>query len=305
MSPRAEDGVVYDIDGQSVKLSKPTKVLFPKDDFTKKDLADYYLAVAPSILEHMQGRPAMMQRAPEGVHGEVWYQKETPAYFPAWISRTTVKKRGGTNTLVIVDDAATLLYLANQASITLHTWLSKADQITYPDQMIFDLDPPQGRFDLARASARKLHALLEQLSLPSYLKTTGGKGLHVLVPLDRSEDFEEVRSFAESVAELLVARDHSHLTTEFTKSKRRGRLLVDVARNAYAQTAVAAYSVRVADGAPVSTPIEWRELSRVKPQSFTIRSVPKRLARKADPWRSLSRHATSLGKARRRLESLS
>jgi bifunctional non-homologous end joining protein LigD len=170
--------------------------------------------------------------------------------------------------------------------------------------MIFDLDPPQGKFALARAAARKLHDLLDELSLPAYLKTTGGKGLHVLVPLDRSEDFDEVRSFAESVAELLATRDPKHLTTEFSKSKRGGRLLLDVARNAYAQTAVAAYSVRVAPGAPVSTPIEWRELSRVKPASFTIRSVPKRVARKGDPWHSLSRHATSLRKARKRLESL-
>jgi bifunctional non-homologous end joining protein LigD len=304
MSPRAGEAVVFDVDGHSVKLSNASKVLFPRDGFTKKDLADYYLAVAPAILEHLRGRPAMMQRAPEGIDGQVWYQKETPAYFPAWISRTTVKKRGGTNTLVVVDNAATLAYLADQASITLHTWLSRADQINCPDQMIFDLDPPQGRFALARAAARKVHDLLDELSLPAYLKTTGGKGLHVLVPLDRSEDFDDVRSFAESVAEVLAARDPAHLTTEFSKSNRRGRLFLDVARNAYAQTAVAAYAVRIADGAPVSTPIEWGELSRVKPSSFTIRSVPKRLARKKDPWRSLSRQATSLRKARRRLESL-
>lgn len=295
-------------------ITHPERVLFPEAPgvrgvpdkaITKGDIVDYYRRVAPVMVPHLRGRPLMLERYPEGITGPGFYQKEASDHFPAWIHRVEVPKEGGTVTHVVCNDEETLVYLANQGCLTFHAWLSRADRIHHPDQLIFDLDPPPGGFETVRAAARHLGRLLEQLELVPFVKTTGSRGLHVAVPLDRRAAFDETRAFARDVAALVVAGDPGRLTTEVRKAKRDGRVFVDVLRNGYAQTAVAPYSVRARPGAPVATPLEWDEVGgRLDPQRYTIRNLFRRLGRKPDPWRNMARHARSLEPARRRLEPL-
>jgi bifunctional non-homologous end joining protein LigD len=287
------------------KISNPRKVLFPDDGITKADLAAYYAAVAKVMLPHVRRRPIMMQRWPNGIQEDLIVQQRAPDYFPSWVKRAKVKKRtGGSVTHALIDNSATLVFLADQACITPHVWLSRADKPESPDQMIFDLDPPEGDFGLACSAARVLHKVLGELGLAPFVKTTGAKGLHVQVPLDRRARFDDVRAFARDVASLIAARDR-RFTTEQRKAKRRGRLYLDVMRNAYGQTAVAPYAVRARAGAPVATPLDWRELAdrRLAPERFTLKTVPRRLKQRGDPWREMARQGHALGRARRRLSA--
>jgi bifunctional non-homologous end joining protein LigD len=288
------------------RISKAGKVLFPGDGITKGDLAGYYAAVAKVMLPHVRGRPIMMQRFPDGIMGEPIVQQRAPDYFPPWIKRVKVGKRaGGSVTHAVINNADTLAFLADQACITPHVWLSRADKLERPDQMIFDLDPPAGKFVLACEAARAVREVLDELGLTAFVKTTGGKGLHVQVPIERRADFDEVRTVARGIAEIVGRRHPQRFTTEQRKLKRRGRLYLDVMRNAYGQTAVAPYAVRGSEGAPVATPLTWEELDdrRLTPSQFTLKTVPRRVEREADPWRDLGRHASSLASARRRLKA--
>lgn len=287
----------------TVATTHPERVLFPDEGITKSDIVEYYRRVAPVMVRHLRGRPLMLERYPEGIAGPSFYQKEASAHFPAWVHRVEVPKEGGTVTHVVCDDEETLVYLANQGCLTFHAWLSRADRIHHPDQMIFDLDPPPGAFDTVRAATRHLGDILEELGLVPFVKTTGSRGLHVVVPLDGRPTFDETRAFARDVAALVVAGDPGRLTTEVRKAKRGGRVFVDVLRNGYSQTAVAPYSVRARPGAPVATPLDWEEItSRLDPGRYTIRNLFRRLGRKPDPWRDMARQARPLEPARRRLE---
>lgn len=291
---------------RTVEISNPDKVLYPGDGITKADLVEHYRRVATLMLPHVKDRPAAMERFPDGITGERIFQKDVPRYFPSWIRRVTVRKAGGSLNQVVCEDAATLVYLANQACITPHVWLSRADRPDHPDQMIFDLDPAGDRFEDARVAALSLRSLLDELELPSFAKTTGGKGMHVTVPLDRRADFDTVRQFVRDVAAVLVARDPKRLTIEQRKDKRRGRLYVDVMRNAYAQTAVPPYAVRARPGAPVATPLAWREVAdrSLQPSRFTLETIGRRVERVKDPWHGLRQKGRSLSRARRRLAAL-
>jgi bifunctional non-homologous end joining protein LigD len=284
-----------------IEITNAAKVLFPADGITKEDLARYYAAVAEAMVPLVRGRPIMMQRFPDGIAHPPIVQQRAPDYFPGWIARAKVPKRtGGNVTHVVINNAATLVYLANQAVITPHAWLSRADHPEQPDQIVFDLDPVGDDIPLASVAARILKDILTDLGLVPFLKTSGSRGLHVSVPIRRGPDFEAAGSFAAGVAELLVAREPRRFTTEFRKAKREGRLFVDIGRNAYGQMVVAPYAVRARPGAPVSTPIEWDELLS-KRFPFTIKTVPRRLAGDGDPWRTMMRSARSLHSARRLL----
>ena len=288
---------------RTVALSSLDKVLFPDAGITKGDLVEHYRRVAGRMLPHVKGRPVSMQRFPDGIDADGFYQKDAPDYFPDWIRRVTVEKKGGTVEHAVVDDAATLVYLANQNCITPHVWLSRADRLHHPDRLIFDLDPPGEDFESVRFAAGALRDLLGELGLVPFPMTTGGRGIHVLVPLDRKADFDAVRDFARDAAGLLAARHPDRLTTEVRKNKRRGRLFLDVMRNSYAQTAVPPYAVRARPGAPVAMPIGWRELSALPlgGATWNTRNVAARL-RKKDPWQGLSRRARSLSGPRRKLD---
>ena len=288
---------------RTVEVSNPDKVLYPDDGITKGDLLDYYRRVAGRMLPHLRGRPVAMERYPDGIDGERIFQKDVPGHFPGWIDRVKVPKEGGTLQQVVCGEAATLVYLANQACITPHVFLSRVDRLDHPDQLIFDLDPAGDDFEQARLAALALRSLLGELELPSFPKTTGGKGIHVTVPLDRRADFDTVRGFPRTVAAVLAARQPDRLTTEPYKRNRKGRLYLDVMRNAYAQTAVPPYAVRARPGATVATPLDWSEVEdpSLRPSSFTIASV---IERTGDPWAGLRRRGRSLSRARQRLDAL-
>jgi len=288
----------------AVEISNPGKALFP-DGLTKADLARYYERVAETMLPHVRGRPVHMQRFPDGIDGEEIQQKQVPDYFPEFVRRERVRRKaGGSVTHVVIENPETLVYLVDQACITPHVWLSRIDRLDDPDQLIFDLDPPGRDLEPIRAAARARRELLEELGLAAYVKTTGSRGVHVVSPLERSAGFDDVRAFAREVAAVLAEREPGRFTVEQRKAKRRGRLYLDTARNAYAQTAVAPYAVRALPGAPVACPIDWRELGRVEPTSYTVRNLARRLARKDDPWARIGQDARPLAGARRRLAEL-
>ncbi|MFD9217125.1 MULTISPECIES: non-homologous end-joining DNA ligase [unclassified Streptomyces] len=289
---------------RQLEVHRPEKVLFPTDGFTKADLVEYHRAIAPHMLPHLRGRPLMLERLPDGLDGPRFMQKETPESYPDWVHRAEVPKEGGTVTHTVCDDAATLVHLADQACVTLHRWQSKADRPDHPDRLVFDLDPPEDDFEPVRRAARLLGELLGELRLPSVLMTTGSRGLHVVVPLVRRHAFDEVREFAKDVADLLAAAHPDRLTTEARKAARGDRLYLDVQRNGYAQTAVAPYSVRAREGAPVATPIGWDQLEDpgLTARRWNITDVADQAA--TDPWEGALRRGRALGPARRRLDRL-
>ncbi len=315
MSTHARQGESLEVDGHEVRLSKPDKVLFPQARLTKKDLVRHYRRMAEIMLPHLRGRPLSLQRFPDGLSGSGFYQKEVPSYFPEWIQRAElqVKQDGRRQSQVVASNTATLVYLANQACITPHPWLSRADRPHQPDRLLFDLDPPKGsegsrkgqkggakrgaaEFERVRRAALDLHDALREKGLASFVMTTGSRGLHVMVPLRRGPGFDEVRDFARGLAEQLRAQRPSQYSTAPRIADRKGRLYLDTTRNAYGQTGVAPYAVRARPGAPVATPLDWSELqqSRVHPRRYGLRNIGRRLGQKADPWRDIEEHAAKL-----------
>jgi bifunctional non-homologous end joining protein LigD len=285
-----------------VEISRPEKALFPCGT-TKADLAHYYEHVAEAMLRQIARRPLNLERFPDGIEGHRIIQQHASDHFPAWIARVKVPAARRPVEHVVANEPATLVYLANQACITPHAWLSRGDRLDRPDRLIIDLDPSNGKATEVRRAALVLGELLQELGLEPWAMTTGSRGYHVVVPLKRRADFDEVRTFARGVAAVAQSREPRLLTTEQRKAKREGRILIDVMRNAYGHTAVAPYAVRPRPNAPVATPLRWEELSeaRTRPDRWTIKSVPARLRSEGDPWRELARNAQTLGMAKRRL----
>ena len=292
------------IGGYTIEVSNPDKVMFPEDGITKGDMVDYCRKVAKYMVPHLEGRPLTLQRYPGGIKTEGFFQKSASDYFPGWIRRAEMKKYGGTTNYVVCDKAATLVYLAGQSTVTHHTWLSRADRPEYPDLMVFDLDPSGASFEPVRKAAFTLRELLSGFGLAVFVKSTGSRGLHVTVPLDRSADYDAVRAFAENVARLMVSRDPEHLTVEQRINKRGDKVFIDTMRNSYSQTAVAPYTVRAKPGAPVAAPVEWDEIknSSFLPQKYTVRNILQRLEKTGDPWKNIYREARSLKEAKKKLE---
>lgn len=290
----------------SVETSNTDKVFFPQSGITKGDVIDYYQRIADTMMRHLRDRPLSMQRFPDGIAGDSFFQKEVSDYFPDWIDRIKVKKEGGRNTQVVCSNAATLVYLANQACLTPHVWLSGADRLDNPDRMVFDLDPSGGEFEPVRKSAKLLIGVLKGLELPVYAQTTGSRGLHIVIPIDGSEGFDPVRKFAQTIAEIMV-NDHPDLmTVEQRKDKRGNRVFVDTGRNAYGQTMVAPYAIRAHEGAPIATPVELEELddSHLNPRRYNLKNIFRRMSRRKDPWFGIGRTAKSLKDARRYLKEI-
>jgi bifunctional non-homologous end joining protein LigD len=304
---------------RSLAVHRPDKVLFPGDgdrggdgrEYTKGDLVAYYRDVAPFMLPHLRGRPLMLERYPDGIggRGPRFMQKNVPEHYPEWIKRVEVPKEGGTVTHLVCDDTATLVFLADQACITPHRWLSRADRPRRPDRLVFDLDPSDGEgdadtFPAVREAALLLGELLDELRLPSAPMTTGSRGLHLVVPLDGREDFDEVRAFAKDVADHLAEAHPDRLTTAARKKDRGRRLYLDVQRNGYAQTAVAPFAVRAKPGAPVAVPISRAQLDDpdLGARHWTIADAVEQA--RADPWVGLPSRGRALGPARRRLDGL-
>lgn len=297
--------------GIAVELSRPGKVLFPADGITKGDLVEYYLTVADRALPYLRDRPLALARYPDGIDGQRIFAKNVSEYFPDWVKREEVGKQGGAVCHAVADKPATLAYLANQGCVEFHIFTSRTGSLHCPDQVVVDLDPPGAAgFRDTCEGAILLRGLLEdELGLTSFVKTTGGKGLHVHLPLDAKSDFGEVRRFSQELARVLAGRHPELLTTEQRRDKRGGLVYADVMRNAYAQTVVAPYTVRARPGAAVATPLHWDEVSdpALEPGRFTLRTIQERLAStsgKNDPWAGLTRRRYALSTAATRLAKL-
>jgi bifunctional non-homologous end joining protein LigD len=293
-----------------VRVSHPDKVLFPDDGITKADLVGYYQTVAERMLPLVDGRPVTMQRFPDGIGRGGFLQKQIGKGFPDWIDRVTApnrRTRQGTTreevTYVVCRTADDLAYLANQGCITPHVWLSRAPDLYHPDQMVFDLDPASADLGVLRAAAAALHGLLDELGMPAFLKSSGSRGLHLVVPLVPAADTDTVNVFSLAVADALAVRHPEDFTTEGRIAKREGRLYLDTLRNGYAQTMAAPYAVRARPGAPVSVPLDWSELDGFDPRDHTLATIAERLAR-PDPWAGIDRAAARLEPAAARLSEL-
>jgi bifunctional non-homologous end joining protein LigD len=289
-----------------VEITHPDRVLFPDDGITKGDLVDYYGEVADVMVPHLRGRPLTLWRYPRGIDQQGFVQQDFAGTLPDWMRSVEVAKEGGTVVHPVADRREALVWLANQNGITPHAWLSRRDRLDEPDLIVFDLDPSTADFAPVRAAAHACADVLDDLGLTSYLKTTGSRGLHVVVPVSRGADFDTVRQFARDVAAVVAADDPDHRTVEIRKDKRGDRVYLDVMRNAYAQTAVAPYAVRARRGAPVATPLDWDELGGrgMRPDRFTLRDVTKRIAEQGDPWADMRKHARSLSRPMQRLSKL-
>jgi len=288
-------------------ITHPEKILFPADGITKGELASYYEAIAPVMLPHLRRRPVTMERYPSGIGKKGFWQKDVSRGFPSWLQRVEVPKKDGTVHHLLVDDLRSLQWMANQNTITAHVWVSRVPRLDRADVCVFDLDPMNpDDLDTLRAAALSLRDLLGDLGLPSWIKTTGSKGFHIAVPLDGKSDFGTVARFAHVVGQVLVKRDPDHLTQEFSKVDRGGRILVDTGRNGYSATFAAAYTVRAKPGAPVSAPCSWEEVERgeVGPRSFTLRMMAQRIATTGDLGSDLLKSKRSLLRPIARLRKL-
>jgi bifunctional non-homologous end joining protein LigD len=287
-------------------ITHPDKVLFPEDGITKGELAAYYEAIAPFMLPHIRGRPVTMERYHRGIGEKGFFQKDVSKGFPDWLERAEVPKKGGTVHHPLVCDTRSLLWMANQNSITPHVWTSRLPDLDHPDICVFDLDPMEDEPGVLRVVTLGLRGLLQELDLTSWVKTTGSKGFHVAVPLVGEDGFGEVSTFAHAVGALLVKRDPEHLTQEFSKADRGGRILVDTGRNGYSATFAAAYAVRAKPGAPISAPCKWNEVEsgEVGPRTFTLRNMPARVADSGDLWSDMLGRGQSLRRAMKRLREM-
>ncbi len=288
---------------RTIEISRPDKALFPCG-ITKLDLARYYEQVAGVMLPLLAGRPLNLERYPDGIGRQRIIQQQASDYFPAWIRRAAVPAKGHTVDHVVATEAATLVYLANQACITMHAWLSRADRLDRPDRLIVDLDPSRDdRPQEVKRAALSIGELLREIGLEPWAMGTGSRGYHVVVPLARRAGVDAVREFARELARVAAGREPNLFTNEQRKAKREGKILIDVMRNAYAHTAVAPYSVRPRPGAPVAAPLHWEELSEraTRADRFTIKNLAARLEREGDPWQGIGRHARTLTAARKAL----
>jgi bifunctional non-homologous end joining protein LigD len=295
------------VERSEVIITHPEKIMFPGEGITKGELASYYETIAPVMLPHLRGRPITMERFHRGIDAPGFFQKDVSKGFPEWLERVEVPKHGGTVHHPIVTDTEGLLWLANQNSITIHVWPSRAPDLYQPDICVFDLDPSKADDPEAlRAAALSLRDLLGELGLPSWIKTTGSKGFHIAVPLDGKSDFGTVARFAHVVGQILVKRDPENLTQEFSKVDRGGRILVDTGRNGYSATFAAAYTVRARPGAPVSAPCSWEEVEsgEVGPKSLTLRMMAQRVSGRGDLWADMLKIQKSLVRPIARLRKL-
>jgi bifunctional non-homologous end joining protein LigD len=287
-------------------ITHPDKVMFPEDGITKGDLAAYYEEIGPVILPYLRGRPLTMERYPAGIGAKGFWQKDVSKGFPQWLQRVQIPKKDGVVNYPVITDQPSLMWVTNQNTITHHIWVSRLPDLNYPDLCVFDLDPSKDDVKSTRAAAIGLRDLLDKLGLPSWIKTTGGKGFHIVVPMDGKTPMGTVVRFANAVGAFFVSLAPDQLTQEFSKADRRGRIYVDTGRNGFSATFAAAYTVRARPGAPVSAPCTWEEVERgtVKPDTFTLRNMPARLAKVGDLWADMRRRGRSLARPMEKLQRM-
>ena len=278
---------------EGVRLTSPDKLLYPETGVTKRELAEYYRKVADWILPHLRGRPLTLVRCPEGWEGECFYQKHVDRHFPEAVGRVAIEEgEGGTETYAVADGLPSLVALVQMGVLELHAWGSRHDRLERPDRLTFDLDPGPGvPWIRVVEAAFVVREALDELGLASFVKTTGGKGLHVVVPLERTAGWDEAKAFSRALVERVARREPRRYTTNASKAERGGKIYLDYLRNSRGATAVAPYSPRARSGAPVSTPVRWDELSpALKSDRYTVKSIPRRLAALSeDPWAALAK----------------
>ena len=290
-----------------VKLSSADRVLFPAAGVTKGDLFEYYGRIAPILVPHLRNRPFTMKRWPHGIHGEAYFQKQAPKGMPDWIPtrQFVTHQRGGGSRLVdfpLLNSREAIQWMVQMNCVDMNAWYSRVDKPARPDFVLFDLDPPDGEFRLGLKAAQLVREALEELELRSYVKTSGSEGIHLLVPVTRRYTFPETHRFAELVSKRLAAENPGVVTTEWLKRKRVG-VLIDYHQNGAGKTIASAYSVRPKEGAPVSTPLRWEEVTaRLDPGRFTMAAVLRRIEREGDLFEPVLRGGQSLGAALRSLE---
>jgi bifunctional non-homologous end joining protein LigD len=277
-----------EIEVAGVRLTSPDKVLYPEQGITKRDLADYMVAIADWMLPHVAKRPITLVRCPTGRQKKCFYQRHAGSGVPSELGEIPVP--GFEEPYLFVRDMRGLVALVQMGVLEIHPWGARNDNPERPDRMIFDLDPGEGlTFADVAAAAREVRAMLESIKLTSFLKTTGGKGLHLVVPIVRRYDWQEVKAFAKRAAENLAKEKPERYLIRMSKAERRGRILIDYLRNDPTSTAIAPYSTRSREGAPVATPLAWDELNdKLDPRAFNEKTVPGRLeALRADPWKDI------------------
>jgi bifunctional non-homologous end joining protein LigD len=290
----------------TVALTNPDRIVFPDCGITKREVIGYYEAVADLMVPELRDRALSMERFTKGIDAGGFFQKHAQKHYPAWIER----KRLGTKTIVeypICNSAAALVYFANQGGVAFHIWTSRTATPDQPDEIVFDLDPPDGAaFALVREVAHVLHDLLDELDLPAFVKTTGSKGLHVVVPIAAKASYAQVHTLVGSITRLICGRYPDLVTTEFHKVDRKGRLFFDTGRNVLGATYVAPYSLRGKPGAPISAPLTWSELDdpALRPDGIRLRDFADRRAATGDPWFGFRAHAGSVTKATTKLAKL-
>lgn len=287
-STRKSNGHARDKAPQNIKLTNEDKIMFPEVGITKGDVLRYYARIADRILPHLRDRPITLERFPDGVSENAphFWQKDTPSYYPSWIQRVKLFSGDGEKVnYALVNDVQTLLYLVNQGAITFHPWFSRVENLDRPDYVLFDLDRSKATFADVVTVTKELHRLLKQQHVKAYLKTTGKSGLHVLVPCQKSRDFDEARDWAIQIAGQVVDALPDTATIERSKAKRGGRVYVDVMQNMRGKHAVPPYSLRPVPQAAISTPLRWDELTaKLDPEKFNLKTIFRRLAQqKSDP----------------------
>jgi len=293
----------------TIDISHGDKILFGKTPITKNDLIQYYQTIAPIMMPYVDDRPISMQRFPEGINKEGFFQKNANDYFPEWVTRIAIPKQ--TDDLVhyvVIDKPATLIYLANQNCITPHVWLSRTDNLEKPNRMIFDLDPADNlTFKDVQHVATKLKKILDDCGLPTFCMLTGSRGVHIVVPLKRVHTYDETRAFAHTIATLLAKQFPKLITVDMLKEKRGKRVFIDWLRNGFGSTAVAPYAVRAHEGAPVAMPVTWQELLSpgMNSQKYTIKNSNQRITNVGDVWKGIQQHAVTLKTARKKLDIIS
>ncbi len=303
MSSRRTESVT--VGDQEIRISNPGKILFPESGITKRDFVEYYRRIAPYILSHIRNRPLSMQRFPDGIGGEFFFQKELPEYFPDFFERVDVKPDEDEEKLYgTVTNEASVVYLANLVTIP-HIWMSCVEHLRRPDRLVWDLDPSGLGFKEVKTAAKLLRYLLGELGLESYPMVTGSRGIHVVVFIEPEHDVSDVFEFAKGVAQLITRKLPQLFTVEYSKSKRGRKIYIDVHRNAYEQTAVAPYAVRAIEGAPVALPVRWEDVedAGLEATSFTMYTAPERIESEGEPWTG-DEGKQALGPAQERLAEL-
>jgi len=291
-----------------VEITKKDKLLFKDPNYSKQDIAEYYEKIWPYMNFYIIGYPVTLQRFPNGIDEEGFYQKNASDYFPSWIDKVEIKGREDNKTnYPLCNDLDSLIYLVNQGTITFHTWLSSTHDLDKPDKIIFDLDPPEDDFSLLVEAAFNVKKELKNLNLSPFAMTTGSKGLHIVTPIKPEYNFDQVKEFSKKVAYHITKNERDKYTIEQRKENRDGKIFLDILRNTKGQTGVCPYSLRPLNGGPVATPLSWDELSKkdFDSQKYKIKNIFRRLGQIEDPWKNYKKSSASIADGIKYLKNLS